>query len=133
MNATRAPIRKEAQGVREVSAQSFPAEAELDATNPKAAASTTYHVEQSDWSLRVTRPGPTGEDRADHNATRPLRAEIDCGLAADDSLWGVARYRLATPSGPFLPVDLPAGLIPVWAAVDVPAPSCPCAPTREPC
>jgi hypothetical protein len=118
VNATREPITKEARRVQEVAPQSFPTEEELDELTPKPAVSTTYHVMRGDWSLRVNRSGRTGDDRPDRNVTRPARAEIQCMLAADETVWGLARYRLATPTEPFFAVDLPRGVTPIWASVD---------------
>lgn len=119
VNATRRPIAVEGKlGVRPVAPQSFQGEDELMTAPPRGADTSIYHVFRPDWSLRVQKPGPAGNDATDVDTPRVSRADLNCSVAVDGTVLGVGRFELGPSTEAFLPVGLPTGSAPLWATVN---------------
>jgi|GEM_PF-1275651 len=119
VNATRRPIAVEGKlGVRPVAPQSFQGEDELITPPPRGADTTTYHVFRPDWSLRVQKPGPAGNEADDADTPRVSRADLSCAVAVDGTVLGIGRFDLGPSTEAFLPVGLPSGSAPLWATVN---------------
>lgn len=82
---------------------------------------SVYRVKSEGWSLKVETPGaalPSASGPAGPGQVRATLASIECNLQADGSALGSLRCQVETRSGPFLPLSLPEGSVPLWASVN---------------
>jgi hypothetical protein len=80
---------------------------------------SAYHVTASPgWSLKIQPDAGPGRSPTGREPARVALADLSCTMRPDGSSLGSARYEVDPRAGPFLPVELPGGAEPIWAAVD---------------